>query len=67
MNPAGTRVSRAQPCQYSAPATAINRDPRATWSLRLNKFATVLGDIGIDGKGDVTAPGYVWYVWYKGQ
>ena len=35
--------------------------------LRSNKFNTVLGDIGFDGKGDVTAPGYVWYVWDKGQ
>ncbi len=29
-------------------------------SLRGNRFDTVLGDIGFDGKGDVTAPGYVW-------
>ncbi len=36
-------------------------------SLRTNKFNTVLGNIGFDGKGDVTAPGYVWYVWDKGQ
>jgi branched-chain amino acid transport system substrate-binding protein len=34
--------------------------------LRGNKFGTVLGDIGFDGKGDVTAPGYVWYVWKDG-
>ena len=36
-------------------------------SLRSNKFNTVLGSIGFDGKGDVTAPGYVWYIWDKGQ
>ena len=36
-------------------------------SLRSNKFDTVLGNIGFDGKGDVTAPGYVWYIWDKGQ
>jgi len=35
-------------------------------SLRGNKFETVLGNIGFDGKGDVTAPGYVWYVWENG-
>jgi len=36
-------------------------------SLRANKFDTVLGNIGFDGKGDVTAPGYVWYIWQNGQ
>ncbi len=36
-------------------------------SLRSNKFETVLGSIGFDGKGDVTAPGYVWYIWKNGQ
>ena len=35
-------------------------------SLRGNKFDTVLGNIGFDAKGDVTAPGYVWYVWDGG-
>ena len=32
-------------------------------SLRSNKFDTVLGNIGFDKTGDVTAPGYVWYEW----
>jgi len=36
-------------------------------SLRSNKFDTVLGNIGFDKKGDVTAPGYVWYIWHAGQ
>jgi branched-chain amino acid transport system substrate-binding protein len=36
-------------------------------SLRKNKFNTVLGNIGFDPKGDVTAPGYVWYIWEGGQ
>ena len=35
-------------------------------SLRSNKFDTVLGTIGFDNKGDVTAPGYVWYIWKDG-
>lgn len=35
-------------------------------SLRANKFETVLGKIGFDMKGDVTAPGYVWYEWKNG-
>lgn len=36
-------------------------------ALRKNKFDTVLGNIGFDEKGDVTAPGYVWYVWKDGE
>lgn len=36
-------------------------------SLRANKFDTVLGKIGFDKAGDVTAPGYVWYVWSGGK
>ncbi len=36
-------------------------------ALKANKFDTVLGQIGFDAKGDVTAPGYVFYVWKDGQ
>ena len=36
-------------------------------ALRRNKFDTVLGNIGFDMTGDVTAPGYVWYEWSQGQ
>jgi branched-chain amino acid transport system substrate-binding protein len=36
-------------------------------SLRSHVFQTVLGEIGFDDKGDVTAPGYVWYVWKNGE
>ena len=35
--------------------------------LRTMQFNTVLGKIGFDKKGDVTAPGYVWYVWSNGK
>ncbi len=35
-------------------------------ALRSGQFNTVLGKIGFDPKGDVTAPGYVWYVWQGG-
>ena len=35
-------------------------------ALRGNEFGTVLGNIGFDDKGDVTAPGYVFYVWKNG-
>ena len=34
--------------------------------LRSGEFDTVLGKIGFDKKGDVSAPGYVWYVWKNG-
>ena len=34
--------------------------------LRATQFDTVLGKIGFNNKGDVTAPGYDWYVWSKG-
>jgi branched-chain amino acid transport system substrate-binding protein len=36
-------------------------------SLNANKFNTVLGNIGFDDKGDVTAPGYVFYEWHNGS
>ena len=36
-------------------------------ALRSDEFDTVLGRIGFDEKGDVTAPGYVWYVWNDGE
>jgi len=36
-------------------------------ALRENQFGTVLGEIGFDEKGDVTAPGYVFYVWKDGK
>ena len=36
-------------------------------ALHKNKFNTVLGKIGFDKKGDVTAPGYVFYVWKNGK
>ncbi len=35
--------------------------------LRAGEFATVLGKIGFDAKGDVTAPGYVFYEWKNGK
>ena len=35
--------------------------------LQKGEFETVLGKIGFDEKGDVTAPGYVFYVWKDGK
>ncbi len=43
-------------------------DPRAVADeLGKGEFNTVLGPIGFDDKGDVTAPGYVFYVWQDGK
>ncbi len=36
-------------------------------ALKSNEFSTVLGDFGFDDKGDVTAPGYVFYEWHNGD
>lgn len=36
-------------------------------ALHSQKFDTVLGNIGFDKKGDVTAPGYVVYSWSNGS
>ena len=36
-------------------------------ALKANRFDTALGTIGFDPKGDVTAPGYVFYVWKDGK
>jgi branched-chain amino acid transport system substrate-binding protein len=35
-------------------------------TLKSGQFDTVLGNIGFDEKGDVTAPGYVFYEWKSG-
>ena len=35
--------------------------------LKSNQFDTVLGRLGFDKKGDVTAPGYVFYEWKDGK
>ncbi len=35
--------------------------------LKSSQFDTVLGRIGFDAKGDVTAPGYVVYEWKQGK
>ncbi len=40
---------------------------KVTEVLKKEKFDTALGTITFDAKGDVTAPGYVVYVWKNGQ
>lgn len=53
-------------------AQAVTQAKSTNWkkvadTLRKGKFDTVLGKIGFDKKGDVTAPGYVFYVWKDGK
>jgi len=36
-------------------------------ALNSGKFATVLGELSFDSKGDVTLPGYVFYEWKGGE
>jgi len=36
-------------------------------TLHSDEFDTVLGKIGFDERGDVTAPGYVWCAWKDGE
>lgn len=40
--------------------------PKVIKALKEGTFKTVLGDIGFDSKGDVSAPGYVFYEWKDG-
>jgi branched-chain amino acid transport system substrate-binding protein len=46
-------------------AGAIDTDKMIS-ALQSGQFETVLGKIGFDKQGDVTAPGYVWYEWKGG-
>jgi branched-chain amino acid transport system substrate-binding protein len=51
-----------------AAATARSTDfDTVVKTLHSDKFNTVLGEIGFDDKGDVSAPGYVFYQWSKGN
>jgi branched-chain amino acid transport system substrate-binding protein len=42
-------------------ASALNK------ALQSNQFSTVLGQIGFDRNGDITAPAYIWYRWRNGE
>ncbi|MFN4090102.1 MAG: branched-chain amino acid ABC transporter substrate-binding protein [Alphaproteobacteria bacterium] len=52
--------------QAAEKAQSIEAD-KIIEALHANEFDTVLGKIGFDEKGDVTAPGYVFYVWKDGS
>ncbi len=72
--PQGARIERRPPViqggfvidQAAEKAGSSDLDG-LTKALRSAQFSTVLGDIGLDGKGDVTAPGYVFYQWRDGN
>ena len=49
-------VKTAGSTDYEAVSAALND----------GDFATVLGDLSFDEKGDVSLPGYVWYKWSNG-
>jgi branched-chain amino acid transport system substrate-binding protein len=47
---------------------AKSTDPKTLdKTLKSGRFETVLGTVGFDQKGDITAPGYVLYVWRNGS
>jgi len=53
-------------------AQAVTKAKSTGWKavaaeLRKGKYNTVLGPLGFNKKGDVTAPGYVFYVWKDGK
>jgi branched-chain amino acid transport system substrate-binding protein len=51
-----------------AAAKAKSADPKAVEkAMKSERFETVLGNVGFDQKGDITAPGYVLYVWRNGS
>lgn len=51
-----------------AAKVAASTDPKALdKALKANRFDTLLGNVGFDRKGDITAPGYTLYVWRGGQ
>ncbi|MCW5699109.1 MAG: branched-chain amino acid ABC transporter substrate-binding protein [Rhodospirillales bacterium] len=47
-------------------ATGGTDTAKVAEALKSSEFETVLGKIGFDEKGDVTAPGYIFYEWKAG-
>jgi branched-chain amino acid transport system substrate-binding protein len=47
---------------------AHSTDPKKVEAaLKSERFNSVLGDVGFDAKGDISAPGYVLYAWKEGK
>jgi len=53
--------------QAAATVGAVDDPVKVSEALHSGSFNTVLGDLTFDPKGDVTLPGYVWYVWHAGS
>jgi branched-chain amino acid transport system substrate-binding protein len=51
--------------QAAARAGSVEPEPVVA-ALHGHEFNTVLGPISFDAKGDLTEPGFVWYVWRNG-
>ena len=51
-----------------AASKARSTDPKTLdKTLKSERFETILGNVGFDQKGDITAPGYVLYIWKNGS
>ena len=51
-----------------AAAKSQSTDPKVLEkTLKSERFSTLLGDVAFDAKGDISAPGYVLYVWKDGR
>lgn len=48
------------------PDDVVDGEALAT-ALRSNRFNTVMGELVFDPKGDVKTPGFIFYVWSKGE
>jgi branched-chain amino acid transport system substrate-binding protein len=47
---------------------AHSTDPkRVQAALKSHRFNFLLGEVGFDAKGDISAPGYVLYAWKGGK
>ena len=65
--PSGSWVETTSTIQRPVEKAKSTDFDKVVKSLNAGKFNTVLGSIGFDDKGDVTAPGYVFYEWKNGQ
>ena len=61
-------IEAALQALVAAAGFAHTTDPRGiAATLHAERFDLVLGSVGFDAKGDVTAQGYVLYVWRDGK
>ena len=53
--------------QWANATKSTDNQKIAEWLRAGNKMTTVLGDITLDSKGDLTEPVYVWYTFKDGK